>query len=186
MSKNFEQRLYEGNYWENGNECLNLHDINKPPDFYEGTEKEWIEELTTYISLYPKEWETLYQQYLSLYENESTLQFYRNEEGYLRKFGVNEIYLKVFGRIMPLSYNELNHMGRLLTERGEELYWSFLEYGSMDESEKDLWRERMETYIKKLVNKTDLSVLVTDTLDNSDFLGNELYFDLLNNYYIIL
>ncbi len=47
MSKNFEQRLYEGNYWENGNECLNPHDINKPPDFYEGTEKEWIEELTT-------------------------------------------------------------------------------------------------------------------------------------------
>lgn len=186
MSKNFEQRLYEGNYWENGNECLNPHDINKPPDFYEGTEKEWIEELTTYISLYPKEWEILYQQYLSLYENESTLQFYRNEEGYLRKFGVNEIYLKVFGRIMPLSYNELNHIGRLLSKRGEELYWSFLEYCSMDESEKDLWRERMETYIKKLVNKTDLSVLVTDTLDNSGFLGNELYFDLLNNYYIIL
>ena len=44
----------------------------------------------------------------------------------------------------------------------------------------------METYIKELVNKTDLSVLVTDTLDNSGFLGNELYFDLLNNYYIIL
>jgi hypothetical protein len=62
-----------------------LHDINKPPDFYEGTEKEWIEGLTTDISLYPKEWENLYQQYLSLYENESTLQFYRNEEGYLRK-----------------------------------------------------------------------------------------------------
>ncbi len=32
MSKNFEQRLYEGNYWEKGKECLNLHDINKPPD----------------------------------------------------------------------------------------------------------------------------------------------------------
>ena len=87
---------------------------------------------------------------------------------------------------MPLSYNELNYMERLLTEWDEELYWSFLEYGSMDESGKDLWRERMEIYIKKLVNKTDLSVLVTDTLDNSDFLGNELYFDLLNNYYIIL
>ena len=100
-----------------------MHDINKPPDFYEGTEKEWIEGLTTDISLYPKEWENLYQQYLSLYKNESTLQFYRNEEGYLRKFGVNEIYLKVFGRIMPLSYNELNHIGRLLSKRGEELYW---------------------------------------------------------------
>ena len=58
MSKNFEQRLYVGNYWKNGNECLNPHDINKPPDFYEGMEKEWIEEPTTYISLYPKEWET--------------------------------------------------------------------------------------------------------------------------------
>ena len=54
MSKNFEQRLYEGNYWEKGKECLNLHDINKPPDFYEGTEKEWIDELTTYLFLYPK------------------------------------------------------------------------------------------------------------------------------------
>ena len=46
--------------------------------------------------------------------------------------------------------------------------------------------EGTETYIKKLVNETDLSVLVVETLDNSDFLGNELYFDLLNNYYIIL
>lgn len=36
MSKNFEQRLFEGGHWEKGNECLNLQDINKPPDFYEG------------------------------------------------------------------------------------------------------------------------------------------------------
>ena len=56
MSKNFEQRLFEGGHWEKGNECLNLQDINKPPDFYEGTEKEWIDELTTYIFLYPKDW----------------------------------------------------------------------------------------------------------------------------------
>jgi len=186
MNKNFEQRLYEGNYWEKGNECLNLHDINKPPKFYEGTEKEWINELTTYVFLYPKEWETIYQQYLSLCKQESTLQFYRNEEGYLRKFGVNESYLKIFGRIMPIPYDELSHIGWLLSERGEELYWSFLEYCSMSESGKDLWREQIETDIKELADEMELSVLVTDTLDDSDFLGNELYFDLLNNYFVIL
>ena len=49
MSKNFEQRLYEGDYWEKDNECLNLYDINKPPNFFEGTKKEWIDELTTFI-----------------------------------------------------------------------------------------------------------------------------------------
>ena len=87
---------------------------------------------------------------------------------------------------MPLPYDELNHIGQLLSKQGEEVCVSCVEYCRMDESDKDLWRERTETYIKKLVNETDLSVLVVETLDNSDFLGNELYFDLLNNYYIIL
>lgn len=186
MSKNFEQRLYEGGHWKKGNECLNLCDINKPPDFYEGTEKEWIDELTTYIFLYPKEWEILYQQYPASGGNEHPLQFCRNEEGYLRKIGVNETYLKIFGRMMTLPYDELNHIGRLLSEQGEELYWSFLEYCSMDESGKELWRERMETDIRKYLDGIEVSVSVEDTLDDSRFSVNEIYFDLLNNYYIIL
>lgn len=181
----FECRLQRGNWWETENECLNLHDINKPPRYYTGTEKEWIEEITTYIYSYPAVWVSIYEQYQFLSKENSVLQFYRNEEGYLRQIGIDEVYLKVTGESEPLKSEALNRIGKTLEEQAEELFYAYLEYARMDAEGKAVWTAHREENIRKHFNKR-VSVTLVETLDGSDFAGNELYFDLLNNLYIIL
>ncbi len=181
----FANRLQEGNWWQKGNECLNMHDINKPPKYYTGTEKQWIEELTTYIYLYPVEWQSIYEQYQALNKKSSELQFYRNEEGYLRRAGLNEVYLKVTGAHEPLSREALHCIGEILEERAEELFYSCVEYAGMDEGSKARWIECRKEDFRKRCNK-QVAVIPVESLDESDFAGDELYFDWLNNLYIIL
>lgn len=181
----FASRLKKGNWWERGNECLNMHDINKPPKYYTGTWKMWIEELTTYIYLYPAEWESIYEQYQEMSKNGSDLEFYRNEEGYLRKVGLDEVYLKVTGLYEPLSHEVLKQVGWMLLEQPEKLFCSYLEYSRKDEEDKAHWVEYREEEIKKRL-KRPVFVKLAETLDESDFAGDELYFDILNDLYIIL
>lgn len=184
----FEERLRQGDWWQKGNECLNVHDINRPPTYYRGTEREWVEELTSYIYSCPVEWSALYEQYLQkvLGTEKAILQFYRSDEGYLRKEGVEGVYLKVSGRTESLSHVELCHIGQLLSEQEEELFKACLEYGGLDEHGRNLWSDRMEKYLQCHTGGKELSVTVVDTLDESEFFGKELYFDMLNDLYMIL
>lgn len=165
-----------------------MHDINKPPRYYSGTVKEWIEELTTYIYLFPTVWDTIYKEYLHGVSDSgnSDLRFYRNEEGYLRMAGIDAVYLKVTGGSEPLGHEVLDRIGRILSERAEELFYSFLEYTGMDGRDKKFWIEGMKKDIQKSMARRDLSVKLVETLDESAFAGEELYFDLLNDLYIIL
>lgn len=184
----FEERLNKGNWWEEGRECLNMTDIHKPPAYYDGTEREWIEELTSYAYSFPKEWEDVYGQYFSemLDPNRVVLQFYRTDEGYLRKRGVYDVYLKIVGRDHSLSREMLDHIGQILAEREEELFWSVQKYATMDEGGREIWRKRTEDEIQNHGKEVRISVFVVDSLDESAFLGNELYFDMLNGTYVIL
>lgn len=34
----FEERLRQGDWWKDGNECLNMQDIHRLPVYYKGTE----------------------------------------------------------------------------------------------------------------------------------------------------
>lgn len=185
-SNSFAGRLRKDGWWEEGNECLNMYDINRPPKYYPGTMKEWIEELTTYIDLYPAVWQSVYEQYKALNKTKSVLQFYRNDEGYLRIVGVDAVYLKIAGEDEPLSHEVLNRIGQRLSGRAEELFYTFLEYAGMDDQGKKCWMERIEKNIQENLTRQDLTVTMTETLDESAFAGDELYFDLLNDLYIIL
>lgn len=182
----FAVRLREGNWWEEGNECLNMNDVNKPPKYYRGTGKEWVEELTTYIDLYPAEWKLIYEQYQAFSNQESILQFYRDDEGYLRIVGLDEVYLKIAGGGEPLSHEALHRTGRMLSERAEELFYSYLDYIERDEEGKRCWIESMEKIIQDGMEGEKFSIALTGTLDQSAFAGDELYFDLLNDLYMIL
>ena len=63
ISVSFMDRFKEGEWWQKGNELLNLQNINACPSYYKGTVKAWVEELTTFIYLLPKDWEGIYEEY---------------------------------------------------------------------------------------------------------------------------
>lgn len=185
---NFEERLQQGDWWKKGAECLNVHDIHRPPAYYKGSEREWIEELTAYIYSYPVEWSELYGEYLQkvLDAEKAVLQFYRSEDGYLRKEGVEGMYLKVSGRTESLNHTELNHIGQLLSEQEEELFKACLEYSGLDGHGRSQWTRQLKENLQYYMGRKELSVTVVDTLDESEFMGKELYFDMLNDVYIML
>lgn len=183
----FERRLQQGDWWKEGNECLNVQDIHKPPVYYRGTEREWIEGLTAYVYSYPVEWSALYEEYLQkvLDAEKAVLQFYHSEDGYLRKEGVEGVYLKVSRRTESLSHEELNRIGQLLSEQEEELFKA-CQVDSVDEQRRSQWTKQVEETLQRQMRGQELSVSVVDTLDESEFMGKEVYFDMLNGLYIIL
>jgi hypothetical protein len=186
IHSSFIDRLKDGGWWRANNELLNMFDIHKRPSYYKGTAKEWIEEIATFAYLYPGEWDEIYKQYRSMSKHEFSFHFYRNEEGYLRMTGADEVYLKVAGEGEPLSHEVLDRIGRMLSEHAEKLFYTFLEYVGMDDPEQKCWMERIEKNIQENLTGQGLAVTMAETLDESAFEGNELYFDLLNNLYIIL
>lgn len=182
----FRNRLREGGWWKSNNELLNMLDINERPSYYKGTVKEWIEEVTTFSYLYPKEWDEIFKQYQSITKRESPLQFFRNEEGYLRMTGVDVVYLKITGEDEALSRIVLNYIGERLSEHAEELFYDYLRCAGMDGGARKCWIESIEKTIRERMEGADLSITLSETLDESKFEGNELYFDLLNDLYMIL
>lgn len=188
MPVSFLDRFKEGEWWQKDNELLNLQNINACPPYYKGSVKAWIEELTTFIYLQPKDWERIYEEYFHVATGNGNreLRFYRNEEGYLRLNRTGEIYLKIAGAGEPLDYKILNHIGQGLSEHAEELFYSYLEYAGMDAGGKKRWIESIEKNIREDMADKDLSITLVETLDESAFAGNELYFDLLNDLYTIL
>ena len=127
---------------------------------YKGTVKAWVEELTTFIYLLPKDWEGIYEEYFHVAtggNGNRELKFYRNEEGYLRLKGIGEIYLKIAGTGEPLDYKILNHIGQGLSEQAEELFYSYVEYAGMDAEGKKRWIESIEKNIRKDMADKDLS-----------------------------
>ena len=150
----------QGEWWQKGNELLNLQNINACPPYYKGTVKAWVEELTTFIYLLPKDWEGIYEEYFHVAtggNGNRELKFYRNEEGYLRLKGIGEIYLKIAGTGEPLDYKILNHIGQGLSEQAEELFYSYVEYAGMDAEGKKRWIESIEKNIRKDMADKDLS-----------------------------
>lgn len=188
MPVSFMDRFKEGEWWQKGNELLNLQNINACPSYYKGTVKAWVEELTTFIYLQPKDWGRIYEEYFHVATGNGNreLRFYRNEEGYLRLNRTGEIYLKIAGAGEPLDYKILSHIGQGLSEHAEELFYSYLEYAGMGAEEKKCWIESIEKNIREDMADKDLSITLVETLDESAFAGNELYFDLLNDLYMIL
>ena len=101
MSKDLiEERFFTINRWDQGRECLNLQNINDLPPEYPGTPKSWLMELTTFIYLYENEWTEIYKEYQDIVHKRSIqgdhiLHYFRDDEGYLRKCGERDIFLKI-------------------------------------------------------------------------------------------
>lgn len=185
-----EDRLREGYWWQENNECLTLRDITKPPLYFEGNAQQWIEEITAFEYSCPGQWRELYEEYLCRAEragnhNKTVLGFHRSEDGYLRKDGERDVYLKVEGK-ESLDMDSLDRIGSMLSGQADELLQSYLEYCAMDEQKRNSWKKMIKQKISSWVSGKEIIVKFTETLDESAFAGKELYCDMLNRLYIIL
>ena len=96
----FAERLEREEWWDEQESLLNLSDINMPPDYYTGSKWEWITEITAYIFREPETWQGIYRQYLVKAQQQGNtehtrLNYYRDEEGYIRREREDETYLQI-------------------------------------------------------------------------------------------
>lgn len=188
--KSLESRLKEGDWWQANNECLCLQDIMNPPSYFGGNQRQWIEEVTSYQYSYPVQWKEVYREYLHRAKSAGNLDktiigFRRTEDGYLRKDGEKDVYLKIVG-VEPLSFSVLEQMGIILSKQVDESFQSYLEYCETSEQKRTRWKKQIKEKINNLVPDKEIIVNFTESLDESEFRGSELYWDILNHLYIIL
>lgn len=166
-----------------------LEDIKKILPFFEGTEQQWIEEVTSFQYFNPREWQELYAEYLHRAReagnlHKTALGYYRSDDGYLRKDNEKDIYLKIRGDF--LTFEELCQIGERMSAQSDQLLQSYLKYCVMDKQKRNGWKKQVNEEICSWVTNKEIAVDFAETLDESTFTGKELYCDILNGLYIIL
>lgn len=196
MCKLFEERFFATERWQVEQECLNLRNINEPPSDYTGMSKEWLRELTTFIFLYPKEWEKIYAEYLQIIKNRNiesvhTLLFSRDDEGYMRKNGEQDIFLRVMldGNVNDIrGFESSSDWTQFLTSDG------YLDYIKLTKPERKKYINSLRQQLQRKIsgynieNDTNLTAgldFITDP-EESRFEGNDILIDPLNETYFIL
>lgn len=182
--------------WEYHRECLNIVNINKPPDWYRGNCKNWIEDITSYISIYPREWQALYKEYCYLVQtkykevNQSNeLEFERSEDGYLRKIGEDDIYLVLH---LSIKKKAAVRMAEKICSYPIMGYYSYLQYCSLSNEKKREYLNILSALIldRIIYEGGDMAMLqgvyFRSSYDDSDFWGDEIYIDVLNDTYCVL
>lgn len=178
------ERFQSEDRWNKGQECLNVQDINQPPYYFEGTPREWIDELTTYQFLYPYDWNQLYQEYCDYISRQSderisVLKYYRDDDGYLRRKDAKIVFLKI--KIAEPTCEIVKEICEKLlsnTSMIVEKYVSFCDSGFR--KEKDFLRD-----IQKILGRK-AKVTFAKELDEATFQGDEVFFDVLNKMWLIL
>lgn len=190
MDERLEDRFLSDKRWEKKKECLNMMDMNLPPSYYKENEEGWINDLTTFISLHPKEWKGILEEYEEQctrrgIKNYKELMYYRDDEGYLRKCGERDIYLRIhFAEIQEPSH--LIKMAKAVIER-----WGFSEYENYCFLSKEGRREYLYSLKKEIVELVKLpskQIIVSYQQDyeNSSFQNRDIYLDQLNHTFTIL
>lgn len=190
--ESFEERFYVEYRWVQGEECLNMDNINLPPCNYAGNKENWIKELTTFIFLYPKEWQEIEQEYRDRLKARGkieieVLHYFRDDEGYLRKEGEKDIYLVIhidgIQGVEPLKLIEDFLSCKL--ETGLQEYEKYCKMSMQD-------KKGYLCHVKRLLAREyDIEIGKIRTSFEPGFNGTlyrseELYVDFLNSIYIIL
>lgn len=183
-----------GNEFSVAQECLNMKDINQSPTNFKGSFQEWIQELTTFIFLYPKEWKEIYEEYklIAKTKNKTELAFFRDEEGYLRKKGESDVFLKV--HLEETNRERINHLKESLNWAKLFSFEDYMRYCALDRQKRKDYIHVLKGNIEKKIissiqgRKEDIQFNLSfeSDMDNSDFTGRDIYIDALNDTYIIL
>lgn len=188
-----EERFFTTKRWKPGGECLNMKDINQSPTNFKGSFQEWIQELTTFIFLYPEEWREIYEEYkLIAKTKKKELAFFRDEEGYLRKEGESDTFLKV--HLGGTNRESINYLKASFNWAKLFSFEDYISYCALDcRKRKDYIRVLKGNIEKKIISSLQgqgddiqFNLSFESDMDNSDFTGRDIYIDALNDTYIIL
>ena len=188
---NIEEWFSSPKRWETEHECLNMENINEKPYTYEGSLEDWIKELTTFIFLYPKEWNRVLSEYKAIHSKQKQkkcdrLDFYRADEGYLRKVGEKDTLLRF--RFESDSFTYKNQIAYIMEETKILSFDEYLKYCRLNEKERMIYLQRLKGKFRKEIFRTqeEFQVSFETDYDSSDFNNRDIYVDMLNYTYVFL
>ncbi len=192
----FEDRFFNKYRWRSGYECLNLRNIEEPPKWYSGNEIEWLQELTTFIYLYSLEWNEIYQEYVSIVQENAirgnhTLHYYRDDEGYLRKYSEPDILLEISIMGEDTAVRKLLKQVKWLEILTIEEY---LRYVQLNKQEREKYIQEISARVQRYLDtfndseecRLDAQITFASSPDVSSFNGHDIFIDPLNETYFIL
>lgn len=182
------ERIEQGDWWSKQECLLNLSDINKPPDYHNGNEWEWISEITAYIFREPEIWKDIYRQYLVKAQQQGNtehiqLNYSRDEEGYIRRKGEDKVYLRI--SITTSDIVVLKKVGAWMCVNNMKFRLEYLNYCTMTSLQRTQWVKRVELCIKEEFTEVQ-KVGMAHGLEEAQFNKTEVFYDFLNTIYIIL
>lgn len=188
---NIEEWFSSPNRWEKEHECLNMENINEKPCIYEGSLEDWIKELTTFIFLYPKEWNRILSEYKAIHSKQKQkkcdrLDFYRDDEGYLRKVGEKDNLLRFHFQSDCFTYK--NQIAYIMEETKILSFDEYLKYCRLNGKERTLYLKRLKDKLTKESFQTQEAFQISFETDyeSSDFNNRDIYVDMLNHTYVFL
>ena len=188
---NIEEWFSSPKRWETEHECLNMENINEKPYTYEGSLEDWIKELTTFIFLYPKEWNRVLSEYKAIHSKQKQkkcdrLDFYRADEGYLRKVGEKDTLLRL--RFESDRFTYKNQIAYIMEETKILSFDEYLKYCRLNEKERMIYLQRLKGKFRKEIFRTqeEFQVSFETDYDSSDFNNRDIYVDMLNYTYVFL
>lgn len=184
----FAERLERGEWWSGQASLLNLSDINMPPDYYNGSVWNWISEITAYIFREPETWQDIYRQYLIKAQQQGNtehtrLNYYRDEEGYIRREREEDTYLKI--SMSTADIIVLKKVGDWMCANNMKFRLEYLGYCEMISDQRIQWLKQMGTCIKEEFSEVR-RVGMAHGLEEAQFNKTEVFYDFLNTVYIIL
>lgn len=193
MSYDLKQRFFNAQRWSPGKECLNMKNINEFPPGYEDTQKSWIQGLTTFIYLYPQEWNSIYSEYLNIVHTKKIqgihhLRFYPDDEGYIRIHDEQDIFLCI-----NLSGDPETIKHCILTQKWEEFFTfsEYLEYTELKKPERTIYLNKLRDRLQSIINLykgniESFTLTFFSSPDGSRFIQQDIFIDPLNETYFIL
>lgn len=189
--KTIEDWFLRPERWEQESPCLNTENINKPPQGYPQEKAEWLRDLLTFQSLYPKEWEAIYSEYLERCKGNgitSQLEYYITDEGEIRKRDEQDVYL-VIEFPDDTGTEELLKMGEAILEKSVWGFARYEEYCTMNEVDRTVFlNDEVKTEIASLCNMSvdRITIRCAPDLSCSQFEKKELFIDGLNSLFVVL
>lgn len=177
--------------WEKRHECLNMENINERPCTYDGSLEDWIKELTTFIFIYPQEWNRILSEYKAIHSKQKKkksdrLDFYRDDEGYLRKVGEKDNLLRFHFELDCFKYKK--QIAYIIEETQILTLDEYLKYCRLNEKERYIYLQRLKSRFSKEVFQTqeEFQISFETDYDSSDFNNRDIYVDMLNHTYVFL